>query len=69
MKGQSLSEKDLNQSQGDGSEITYHSFPLGKNKILVRFTNLADRFDTFTQQNSFVNVTNFAHTFYKEANQ
>ena len=66
-KSLSLAERSL--TQGDGSEITYHPFPLGKNKILVRFTNLADRFDTFTTHNSFVNITNFAQTFYKEANQ
>jgi hypothetical protein len=26
-------------------EVTYRIFPLAKNKVLVRFTNLADRFD------------------------
>lgn len=30
---------------GEGAYITYHAFPVEKNKILVRFTNLADRFD------------------------
>jgi len=27
------------------STILYHTYPMGKNKIMVRFTNLADRFD------------------------
>jgi len=44
--------------------MTYHTFALGKNKILVRFTNLADRFDLRSQDTTFVNVTKFAETFY-----
>jgi hypothetical protein len=29
----------------DHNQVTYHTFPLGRNKILVRFENMADRFD------------------------
>ena len=29
----------------DNDLVTYHTFPEGKNKILVRFENMADRFD------------------------
>lgn len=49
---------------GDDTAMTYHTFALGKNKILVRFTNLADRFDLRSQDTTFVNVTKFAETFY-----
>ena len=48
--------------------MTYHTFALDKNKILVRFTNLADRFDLKSSDSTYINVTKFAETFYQEAN-
>jgi hypothetical protein len=46
-------------------------YPLSKNKILVRFENLADRFDTnITSDDSttYIDVERFAHQLYSEAN-
>lgn len=50
------------------SSLTYHTFPLGLNKILVRFENLADRFDHLQSDTKYINVKQFASQFYKEAN-
>lgn len=46
----SFVEKNITQvkylvEQKDNNHVTYHTFPEGKNKILVRFENMADRFD------------------------
>lgn len=47
--------------------VTYHTFPMGKNKIMVRFENMADRFDSdLTVQQ--LDLDKFANTFYQSAN-
>lgn len=51
--------------------MAYQMYPLGKNKILVRFENLADRFDTnVTSEDSttYIDLERFAHQLYTEAN-
>lgn len=49
--------------------VMYHSFPLGRNKILARFTNLADRFDkALAEQKNYVDIDKWAVEFYKDAN-
>jgi hypothetical protein len=51
--------------------MAYQMYPLSKNKILVRFENLADRFDTnITSDDStaYIDVERFAHQLYSEAN-
>ena len=50
------------------NEGTYRAFPLQKNQILVRFENLADRFDKHSTSNWFVNIENFAGQLYTEVN-
>lgn len=47
--------------------VTYHTFPEGKNKILVRFENIADRLDSDTAVQQ-LDVNLFAKTFYESAN-
>lgn len=42
-------------------------FPLGKNKILVRLENSADKFDIYTPTIE-VNMEKFADIFWMEAN-
>jgi len=49
-------------------EVTYRIFPLGKNKVLVRFTNLADRFDSNVKDVEYVDVERFAKELYASAN-
>jgi hypothetical protein len=49
--------------------VTYHVFPLDKNRILVRFTNLADKFDAKTAQlGCSLDLDKWALEFYNEAN-
>lgn len=49
-------------------EVTYRIFPLGKNKVLVRFTNLADRFDSKVKDVEYMDVEKFAKELYASAN-
>ena len=50
--------------------MTIKTFPLAKNKILVRVTNLADKFDTSEGMKiQYLNMNQFATQFYKEANK
>ena len=49
--------------------ITYHVFPVDKKKILVRFENLADRFDEVNSNEvKYLDLNKFAQSFYMEAN-
>lgn len=49
--------------------VMYHSFPLGRNKILARFTNLADKFDkALAEMKNFVDIEKWAVEFYYDAN-
>jgi len=50
------------------NSLTYHTLPLSKNKILVRFENLADKFDLKQMNMPYIDVIRFAKQFYKEAN-
>lgn len=55
----------------DKTSLTYKLFPLGKNKILARIENLADRFDPNLEESEevqYVDVEDFARQLYKEAN-
>jgi hypothetical protein len=38
----------------DSNNIQYQTYPMAKGKVLVRFENLADRFDTFNLNSSSV---------------
>ena len=49
-------------------EVTYRIFPLAKNKVLVRFTNLADRFDSKVKDVEYMDVEKFAKELYASAN-
>lgn len=47
----------------------YHAFPLGRNRILARFTNLADKFDqSLAEHKSEIDINKWAVEFYNEAN-
>ena len=50
-------------------EVTYRIFPLDKNKVLVRFTNLADRFDSKVKDVEYIDVQRFAEELYASANE
>lgn len=45
---------------GGSNDITYTATPLQKNQILVRFTNLADRFDNLSKDVQYLDVYKFA---------
>lgn len=47
-------------TEGDTNDITYTATPLQKNQILVRFTNLADRFDKNSNDVKYLDVYKFA---------
>ena len=40
--------------------VSYRLRPMGRDKILVRFTNLADRFDQETTKLLHINIEDFA---------
>lgn len=50
------------------NDLTFHTFPMAKNKILVRIENLADKFDHNISMVNLVDIKSFAQSFYKEAN-
>jgi hypothetical protein len=58
--------------KGDKLEgsMTYRLFPIAKNKILVRFENLADKLDEGEMNNApqFLDVNKFAKDIYMEVN-
>jgi len=46
------------------------SFPMAKDKIMVRVANMADKFDTSEGMKiQYFNINQFATQFYKEANK
>lgn len=67
-----LTKRYRSQTAVSGSNFarqgTYRAFPLQKNQILVRFENLADRFDAQSNSSEFVNVDSFARDLYIEVN-
>ena len=50
------------------SKKVYHAYPLGKNKIMVRLENTADKFDDPSAKVTFIDLLKFAQNFYLEAN-
>jgi len=50
------------------NDLTFHTFPLAKNKILLRIENIADKFDYNISKVNVVDIKSFAQQFYKEAN-
>lgn len=50
------------------NDLTFHTFPMAKNKILLRIENIADRFDYNISKVNVVDIKSFAQQFYKEAN-
>lgn len=51
----------------DQSTLTLKTFPLNKNKLLVRVTNLADKIDQ-NAENKFFNLHEYAKNFYYQVN-
>jgi len=68
----SLTESFSTKSDGPvKGTMAYQMYPLGKNKIIVRFENLADRFDTNVtseDSTSYIDIERFAYQLYSEAN-
>ena len=61
-------KQSINYNQ-ESKNLQYQAFPLAKNKILVRFENLADRFDVETSLAiKYVDVRRFARQFYQQSN-
>jgi len=52
----------------DKESLVFRVYPLERNKILARFENLADRFDTDAKA-EFVDLNQFAKTFFYDANK
>jgi len=51
------------------NQMVYRAFPIKRNQILVRFENIADKFDSKTAYVSrLIDVRQFAKEFYAEAN-
>jgi len=49
--------------------MIYKAFPIKRNQILVRFENIADKFDSKTAYvNRLIDIKQFAKEFYAEAN-
>jgi len=68
---ESKSKVLLKDAASDGSNdvLVYRAFPMAKNQIMVRFENLADKFDTKTSfMVRYLNVRKFAQQFFMEAN-
>jgi hypothetical protein len=64
---QAESDKVPLQSLANPS-LTYHVFPLARNKILVRLTNLEDKLDGDQAKTLYVSVNDLANDFYRQAN-
>ena len=50
------------------SQGTYRLLPFAKNQILVRFENLADRFDSHSNETSYINLKEFADNIFADVN-
>lgn len=48
--------------------VTFFTFPLAKNKVLVRLVNLEDKIDGGQAETIYVNVNQIAQDLYKQAN-
>ena len=60
---QTLIEYGIDQNKD--KQITYHTIPLAKHKILARFENLGDRFDLGSQiDTKYIDVYLFAEKFW-----
>ena len=50
--------------------LVYRAFPLARNKILVRFENIADRFDgKMAAETRYIDMQSFATQFLQDANK
>jgi len=62
-------ELDTEKSQEKFSnQGTYKLIPYGKNQVIARFENLADRFDSHSSNITYFNLQKFANRLYKEVN-
>ena len=60
---------NIDFGQDKSHSLQYQAFPLGKNKIMVRFENLADKFDIDTAFSiKYFDVKKFTTQFYQQAN-
>jgi hypothetical protein len=50
------------------SQGTYRLLPFAKDQIMVRFENLADRFDAQSNVTSYLNLNKFAESLYSDVN-
>lgn len=67
----SFSEVELdteNSQEKFSNQGTYKLIPYGKNQVIARFENLADRFDSHSSNTSYFNVQKFANRLYKDVN-
>mgnify|MGYP006090457833 CR=1 FL=1 len=69
-QGQNLAQTETNMTKVQtDNQMVYKAFPVKRNQILVRFENLADKFDSKTAYVSrLIDVKQFAREFYAEAN-
>jgi hypothetical protein len=47
---------------------TYRLFPFAKNQVMVRFENLADRFDAQSTVTQYINLNEFANNLFTDVN-
>lgn len=66
----SLVQTETNMTKvATDNQMIYKAFPLKRNQILVRFENIADKFDSKTAYvNRLLDIKQFAKEFYAEAN-
>jgi hypothetical protein len=50
------------------SEGTYRLLPFAKNQVMVRFENLADRFDSHSNETTYLDLNEFASNLYSSVN-
>lgn len=48
--------------------LTYHVFPLARNKILLRLINLEDKYDGPQAKTTYVSINDIANELYHQAN-
>lgn len=56
-------------TQDKNFAVEFWTLPVAKNEILVRFTNLADRFDRDGARTRYINVQRFAQLMLQDANK
>jgi hypothetical protein len=63
-----VASKQVSLPETFTSEGTYRLLPFAKNQVMVRFENLADRFDSHSNETSFINLNEFASNLYESVN-